>query len=323
MRRIFVLLAIVAFISGCSGDGGGPDIGAIHSGTEGIKMEFLENSPPPEIMAPFKNDDGYPFTLGIKLVNNGAVNVENGWMTLSLEEDYMKVDDFRRSFSLEGKSISNPVGESEIIIFNGITKKFKEGQSDKYKSTILATTCYKYKTEMKEDMCVDTDVLGLEKKKQPCKVSDITSSGQGAPVAVSKIEAKMIPEGNSDGIAFVRPQYIIHLKNAGDGEVMNPSLDPEPACSSDLIADKNSDAYKKAWNFASVSASLSGKELICAPNPVKLKDNDDTTVRCTTKEEDKIDANTPSYRSPLVILVDYGYTTTISTEVMLVRDVTY
>ncbi|MBI2574467.1 hypothetical protein HYV82_01125 [Candidatus Woesearchaeota archaeon] len=331
---IVFLVVLAVFISGCSGSpgkGGDKDVSAklpftyaaVHSGTEGVKVEFLPNAPPAELLAPFKSGGSYPFKAALKLSNKGAFDVEDGWVVLTSEEDYMKLDSFKTAFSLKGKSIFNPGGDSGIEVFDGSTKPFREGQSEKHKSIVLATLCYKYRTDVKTDVCIDTDVLGLSQKKKVCSVKDASlSGGQGAPLAVTKIEAKIFPEGSGERIAFVKPQYVIYIKNTGDGEVLNPSADMSSACSSELVSNRDSEAFKRIWNIATVSASLSGKELVCSPNPIRLRSKEDF-VRCSLKDEDKIDASIPSYTSPLTITFNYGYTTTISKEVTVTREVGY
>ncbi len=326
MVKIFALLLLALFIAGCSGGGEGKipfSYEAIHTGTDGVKIDFLSNAPSSELLAPSKEgQQGYPFRVGINVNNRGASNVENGWVTVTAEDDYLQLDDFKKSFSLEGKSILNPSGDIGIETFNGITKNFKEGQAEKYISVILATACYNYNTEFKSDVCIDTDVLDLKRKERICSMKDITSTGQGAPVAVTSVETKMFPEGDSDHIAFVKPQFVISIKNVGDGEVVNPELDMGSVCSSELVSDRNSDSFKTAWNILTVSAKLSDKDLSCFPNPVKLRGDDDI-VRCSLRDEDKIDANIPSYMSPLTITLSYGYTSTVSKSVMISKDVNY
>ncbi len=330
-KTIIIALLLVAVAAGCNGIGGGGSSSGgkvpfsyegIHSGIEGIKLEFLANAPPAELLAPFKGSIDYPFKIGVKVSNKGAADVENGVLVLTVEEDYLQLDEFRKPISLKGKEIFNPLGDSSIELFGGVTKKFREGQADKYKATILATACYKYNTEAKQNMCIDTDLFDTKSKQKICSIKDITLSSQGAPVAVTKIETKIFPEGSGSGVAYVKPQYVIHIKNVGMGEIINPEADMASACSSELVASRDSEAFKNIWNIVSVSASLSEKELVCFPNPIKLRGKEDV-VRCSVKDEDKIDANLPGYNAPLFIKLNYGYTSTISKEVMIIREVTY
>ncbi|MBI2134081.1 hypothetical protein HYU11_05355 [Candidatus Woesearchaeota archaeon] len=328
--RLLLVFAAIVMITGCSKIPGGKSGGeipfsydAIHTGSEGVKLEFISNAPPNELLAPSKDGNGYPFRLGVKATNKGATKVENGYITVTAEDDYLDLDNgFTKTYTIDGKNFFNPQGESEAIIFNGITKKFKEGQSDKYRTTVLATTCYKYLTEVKKEICIDTDILDLKKKQKICTTKDISLSNQGGPVAVTKIETKLFPEGGSEGIAYVKPQFVITIRNVGDGQIVNPDLDMASVCSSELIADKNQDMFKKAWNIVKIRARLSDKELACFPNPLKIREGDDI-MRCSMREDEKIDANLPTYNSPLVVSIEYGYTSTISKEVMVTKDLDY
>ncbi|MBI2142058.1 hypothetical protein HYU15_01035, partial [Candidatus Woesearchaeota archaeon] len=148
------------------------------------------------------------------------------------------------------------------------------------------------------------------------------SSGQGAPVAVTKIEPKIFPEGSGEKIAFVKPQFVISVKNSGNGEVLNPSADMGSACSSELAADKSSESFKRIWNVVDVKATLSGKELDCSPVPLRLRGKEDF-VRCSVKDGDKINADMPGYVAALTVDLSYGYTSTIAKEVTIRREVGY
>src|SRR3989338_3687683 len=84
---IFVLL----FLVGCSGttDKYTPSITSkdIYTGKDGLSMEFFENAPPKEIF-----EKGV-LPIGIKLNNKGASNIENGYLSLGFEKEYITLNE--------------------------------------------------------------------------------------------------------------------------------------------------------------------------------------------------------------------------------------
>ena len=52
-------------------------------------------------------------------------------------------------------------------------------------------------------MCIDPDVVGLKVRQKICAVKDISlSGGQGAPIAITKIEPVMVPEVDNQNIKY-------------------------------------------------------------------------------------------------------------------------
>ena len=145
------------------------------------------------------------------------------------------------------------------------------------------------------------------------------TGGQGAPVAVTKVETRMLPQEDDKK---VKPHFIIHVKNAGNGEVIDPSK-IEVACKSEALDYKD-------FNTIIVSASLSGTPLRCSedigavPGPVtvRLRDKEDL-IRCTYDKDNGIDAGLDAYIAPLKVELDYGYTFTISKNIIIEKILTY
>lgn len=322
----FGIFGILLFLGGCNGipGFGGKDpssnpysYSSVHKGSEGLALEFLQNAPPSGITAPAGSDTTFPIGIGVKISNNGASNVENGYIAITTEDDYIHLSEFKRGISISGRDVLNLEGESKIEIFQGTAKGFKDTAAKKHISTVIATACYRYSTEVKQEACIDTDILGLSKKEKTCTVTNFELSDQGAPVAVTKIEPKMYPQGSGDKIESVKPEFSIHLKNVGGGLIVDPSAEPNSVCSSASIADRNSEDFRKIWNTVAVSAKLSDKELTCYPSKIQLND-EDSIVRCST--EAGINPGTPTYNTPLTITLNYGYITKISREVAINKE---
>jgi len=129
------------------------------------------------------------------------------------------------------------------------------------------------------------------------------TQGQGGPVAVTKIEPKILTKED-----YVVPSFLITIKNVGKGEVFMYGKSEE-ACSS-LDELENS---RKFFNYVKVEARLGDKVLVCDKNAVRLDKNKEGRVRCSLGEG--ISREKESYISNLIVTLSYGYTQTISKDV--------
>ena len=301
--KISLLLSVilVLFMSGCITN---PFIKTttqddLRTGSQGILMEFLTNAPPSEIY------EDYPFQVGVILENVGAYDIKNGFISFTIEEDYMELMNQNEGvvrFSLKGKSISLPTGDQLIKIIKAKTKKIDE-QSEKHESTILTSVCYQYQTKKDITICIDTDIHNLKKMQKVCIVKDITLTPQGAPVAITKIESEMLPAEDDN---LIKPAFKIQIKNVGNGKVIDKDKISD-ICSSEPLEHKE-------LNTVDIKVMLSNEELECKPEPLKLKSNEDE-VRCIL--EKGIPKDRATYTSPLTIELDYGYTYSISKKVTI------
>lgn len=318
----------------------------IRKGTDGLIMEFLPNAPPANVF----EDGGFPISL--KLKNAGAFDitdnpetkevVEKGIMVLGFEKAYVgikqdenKQGGERQEFFIKGKSVFNPLGDEEFISISAEAKKIGE-QSETHPSAIFATACYPYQTILGASVCIDADVLGQNKGLKACNVKDLDfKDGQGAPVTVTKIETRMLPQDN----AKIKPHFIIHVKNSGNGQVIKKGKEKimdkgteidgtkeviEKACSSESLSYKD-------FNILKVKATLSGVVLDCDPKEgmqktaeVRLREKEDI-IRCTYEDDEGkgIDAGLDAYVAPLKVELDYGYTFTISKNIIIEKVLTH
>lgn len=319
---------MIFLVAGCKGGKKQTLISDIElqKGFDGLTIELLKNAPPPTI---FENS---PFPVIIKLQNKGVRDItKEGVLSIGVEKDYVKLnlgafedndkisskpEEDKIIFSLDGKSLINPVGEQEIIELNLETKNVG-AQSESRISNVLVTACYEYGTKLGTEICVDTDIHNLKARQKACNAKDLAfSNGQGAPVAITKIETDMLPDIDKNKI---KPHFIIHIENKGKGEVIMPG-------SYDLVCSEKSLDYKE-FNLLSAKVFLSEIELDCIlPREVdgkgfiKLKDKK-SIVRCTLK--DGIDENLGSYIAPLRVELSYGYTFTVSREFTIEKILEY
>jgi hypothetical protein len=210
-----------------------------------------------------------------------------------------------------GRNIYYPEGTSRHIVFKALAKKL-DLLSAQHTSPIILNTCYNYYTELPQDLCIDPSPNSEFEK--VCEVKDITLSDQGAPIAITKIETRILPK-NDD----VEIQFLIYIKNKGTGEVLSRDKLKE-ACSAAKL--KNEDwnkvilsefGFSNNQYFYKFNQDKDKKNTIsCSPNPLRLVDGEDF-IKCTVdnsklSDDLKISKSTPSYISQAYMRFDYGYT---------------
>jgi hypothetical protein len=302
-KKILIFIFCIIFVSGCgsffSNKGPISDVN-FRTGTSALEMEFLKENPPNDI---YENQN---FKAAVFLQNKGASGIKKGYLVIGIEEDYMELLYERYGkkidLQLEGKSMQNPAGEEKIEEFVLKAKKI-DPQTQEHESSIYITSCYGYRTELSETVCIDTDVYNLKPMEKVCTVKDISLSSQGAPVAVTKIEERI---SSSDNGEIIIPEFTIYIDNKGKGEVIDASK-IDDACSSGSLNSEDINKLK-------ISAYLSGIPLECNSNELKLKNKQDKVI-CSLKEGVKKDE--PAFTTLLSVIIEYGYTQTISKKITI------
>ena len=331
IKNLFTILNLIflIFISGCGSIStqNKQDVD-VHVGYKGLAIEFVKNTPPPRIF------EGDTFPVYLKIKNNGAYSIKDSKaiVNLGVEKDYtlqvvllegsriQKAEgENAAKFSLDGKSNINPIGDEDVISYNVKAGKI-DPQSEAHPSTVTATLCYPYETIFSTGVCIDSDISNLRPGKKVCEVRDLVpSGGQGAPVAVTKVEVSMLPTQANDkekSIQKIIPQFLIYVENKGSGLVINSEAVGE-FCT-------KSEAKHENLNIIYIDAELSGEKLYCQletkqniPGHIKLKDKKDI-VRCTLEKGIE---STDTYLSPLRITLTYGYTQSISANYFIQKTV--
>ncbi len=332
-----IALALIILLAGCSLKSGSGSKQAkevdVRVGFSGLAMEFVKNTPPQRV---FESTGAYEsvFPVIIRVKNIGAFSLDKdnkAVLSLGVEKDYTKSLQLLENervkkpegegssgniavFNLEGKSRINTKGGEEAISYNVVAGKL-DPQSEAHSSTVTATLCYPYETVLSAAACIDGDIGNVLPNKKVCQVQDLVfGSGQGSPVAVTKVEVQMLPTQQSQQdpkSANVKPQFLILIENKGGGTVIEE----------DAVNDfcKESKIGYKDLNIVYVSASLGNEELDCTPKSkdekdasyaaIKLKDKKEL-ARCALKEG--VQAQSGAYLSPLSIELSYGYSQSIS-----------
>ena len=318
-----MIVGIILFLAGCGGRRSDEhtitDPTKIYTGTQGLMINFLENTPPASV---YENE---MFPVGISLKNSGASDIKDGYIAITLDKDYMWLDMSSLSstqrrirfkdeehirFSMEGKSVENPMGSEDRLTFL-LNAQQLEKMSEYHDSPVIITACYDYQTKLSQTVCIDSDLYNLKVKEKSCEVQDYSLDGQGAPIAITLIESEMSP--SSKGIV---PQFTIHVENKNYGQAID-SDNIKDACYASSLD------YQK-WNLIKAKATLFGGggeiDLDCdisgdsTTANVYLRDNQ-AKFRCSMKQALRDDAGT--FSTVLSVTLTYGYTETIGQEVRI------
>ena len=241
----------------------------------------------------------------VELRNTGATNIEDGFYTWIVEDQFLKPLTARQGkFSLKGKDEYNPIGGINTSIRLKVQSLDLPEQLDSYSSPLVFQSCYAYSTAASVPVCVDPDIRDSVKNKA-CKSGTVSlSGGQGAPVAVTKVESAMVPlpEGNK-----VQPMFAVFVQNLGYGQVVQ-SKDVEAACKA---------GGESLLPFADVTVELQSKKLDCKPVPVRIEAGTETKFVC--KSPDLYDMSTGTFSSVLTVELNYGYVNTAVFPVTVTR----
>ena len=277
-------------MTGCTGSGPGwaffgggdkYDVKDFRKGVKELDISFQKNAPPDEVY------EEESLNINLELKNNGAYEITDGVAKVTTIGDLISLDESPKNFQLEGRSNVNPNGEKEVLQLSasvGDLDKLMPGTSE-HDVPVVARSCYLYQTKADMEVCIDTHPENEEGK--ACNVEDQTSSGQGAPVAVTKLETEMIPSGNQ-----IKPSFKIKIDNKGDGTVLHPNY---------YDATCTGGAGEDIFETVFVNARLDNYNLDCKPSQIKL--SEDAEVTCSTT----MPTNQPTYKTHLQITLDYGY----------------
>lgn len=321
-KKVFfvsVLLIVVLMIAGCTesrvGFGWGrkstevydddtPFTTRAHQGNYGLVLEFAEDNPPRRV---FYTGSGTPFNVIIELRNRGAWEITEGYLYLTgydkniIQQRIISPSGttYPISFDIEHVTNFNPQGGYETVEFENTIYNWPPG-TDSYRPVFRASACYRYETIANPVICVDPHPFSSMEEDKPCRVrNSYDFTGQGAPIAITKVEQ----EGTEDYL------YLnIEIRNTQlrgvvyDEDKYDPYPETESSCPFSLeYRDINRVDYDAPY-FAGTGTK---PELIeCKPNsPVRLEDNE-ATIYCKFAMPAATDE---IYQTPVNIRLHYGY----------------
>ncbi|MBN4049240.1 hypothetical protein JYT91_01340 [archaeon AH-315-M20] len=309
---LFLVLLLIS-ISGCDRLGGQGSAKGSGTGTEGITINFLENSPQDSYLV--SSEDEEPISVIVEVRNKGAYPQEEDENILSrgkihisgFDRDIIRIEPLSKSLRndyLLGVSSINPEGGFDTAEFEGFISPDKL-VVDKYEPTILATLCYPYKTKASPTVCIDPSPFD-DKQKKVCRIGSTQLSSQGAPITITSIDQ----EASSNKI-----QFKLNIKNEGDGDIIRINALKKCDPYGDTSLDKSEILERKDFDRVElIRATVGFSELECGPLDegrfIRLF-NGEGFVLCSLDRASFEEVKT-AYTTPLNIELKYGYRSTIS-----------
>ena len=305
-KRSFAIIIAFAVIfiflvSGCNNRATSNQPDKYHVGTKGLEMSFIHGTPPSKI---YEGDD---LTVVVQLQNKGAFPSEDSGYHFEgklhiggFDTQYININPrvAQIDSSLYGKDQYNNEGTYDEVTFTANNVRLPK-ESDSYNPTVQVTSCYRYKTYASPVVCIDPDPYSSKIRKKVCNVHDVSlSGGQGAPVAVSRVE---------ESVSKNTIKFKIYFRNLGNGYVIDP----------DYIYSDCPETDRDNADKVDVYVRLSGAQANCKPsNPIRMINNQGFVICDVPKPPE----STPAYTTPLHVELTYGYSSTISKPISIIQD---
>ncbi len=259
----------------------------IYEGNDGLVIEFVKDVPPKRVYS------GDAMTIAFDIYNMGAKSTEanDAYLYLSgADPNILKLNS--QKIALDAIP-----GKGEVLGEGGFTTETFETSgpvniptgTDVYRPKLIGTVCYNYETTASPVVCMDPNPFGTFSGDRACDIRDVsTTGGQGAPVAVTKIE--QLPMKGST-------QLKIYVKNVGKGKVIHS--DKLQTCTQVGAQDYN---YINKLDWYTVT--IGGTDLSdCKPASVRLTNNEGIIICKHTFS----DSNIQAFTTPVTIKLGYSY----------------
>lgn len=294
------------------------------TGTEGLSFEIF--NVPEEI---YDNSQTQPT---VTVWNKGAYDLKDGRLMISTGKDDFCLfmgdngcaDALFEKLEIKGKSVFNPIGDFQIFEFGIRPKQLKKTEEERTEPVVFKT-CYEYETVLREDICIDTMQGAMTTIEKACETKPIDTDDQGAPIAIKKIETRFHKSTND----FVVPEFIITIRNEGNGEVIKKQK-TSSVCSSEKLNPKDwntitleeirvmNDRFR--YILGTGGKSIGGNNIKCIPNNekgIRLKDKE-VTLNCFV-DPPGISKTEGAFMTQIALKLKYGYTYTESRKIRIVN----
>jgi hypothetical protein len=317
--KFILVVIIILFLSSCASDSRRPGDEHFRTGSEGLVMRFIPNSPPAKIY-----DEDILSAL-IEIHNAGATDVSGGNNRLYIsgfDPSLITGVDMHGIIieDLDGKDFDFPDGGYTTIHFEGSLRDLRSRNVEVYEPTLLITACYEYETIANPEVCIDGDPYAVTSEEKVCSAGSSKGAGtQGAPIAVSSVATEPT-RGKS--------RFKITINNVGGGCVFKDGWDVLDRCNPYDGAQLSMDDI----NYVRVDEVKVGDTDItssCKPlqnGYLRIKDNGE----CTNVPGGAAQGSgymicelggitEPAYTTPLRIKLSYNYRDSITKRIKIVQ----
>jgi hypothetical protein len=307
-KRVIAIVFLVIFIVGC---GGGPGdnpldtsaaIEMVRSGTQGVELEFLQDSPPPLIY----DLNELVSILEVKNLGNFDLRQDQCFVQITGFDPTIIGGDFNVLQScaqnlplLGGKNLYNVQGDVNQLEFTSADITLPDVPD--YAPTLKYNVCYNYRTKATPSICIDPLRFQISPDQRACdyRTPVTVRAGQGGPVGVSFVKSEMI-----NGKAI----FEINIRNMGMGRVLSPYADLN-SCGDISLSRTDFDRVGYA---VQLGTGIFGD---CKPlDGIVRLHNNNGKILCTFPTP-----GTSAFTTPLTIDLDYSYWTWYDKQVRIIQ----
>jgi hypothetical protein len=303
---ILILLSVTISCSTSRNSGAETTFQDYHKGSQGLVMRFLPDAPPARIF----HSDPSAFNVNVEIQNHGTHTVRASDLKLTLtgfDRAIVPVSaqpNNPGALILDRKSALLPEGGLDIAQWRAPGTIFLPDNTDLYSPTLQVQACYRYQTQAAPVVCIDPDPYTAVKELKVCSVTDVAvSGGQGAPVAVTRVEPTIFAP-DSGRIA----QFKIYIQNVGAGQVLASDFGTLSRC-------EQRNLRYEDQNKVSIAANIGSRTLECRPQIVNLAQGRGGFTFCTLRG---ITADA-AYTTPLEVTLDYNYRDSITKSIQIAK----
>ncbi len=303
LALLVLVLVVFANCTGSSHFGSQRTADDYRTGSSAVSMNFDRNSPPNQLIQDQQS------VAVIRLQNQGAHPVENGLVNLVIDSSLLQITDNAqyKTFSLEGRSVSFPQGESTVVTFPLRSRQLSQ-ESQVQDTQLVASTCYDYATQVLTDVCIDTDPYDLlpESGSKICSARSVNPGASGGPISVEQIDVSYSQQGD-----MVEPSFTITFRKSGSDLIYRRGMGAH-FCTGYTSSQNPGDMT----NHIEFRAVLSDQELFCTTNTLQLQ-NGRGTVTCQGLPIDI--GQTQTFLAPMLIEIVYGVMSSTTKSLRIVR----
>ena len=294
---MILLLLLISLSLGCTrGEPKRYDID-VHTGTQGLVLRFLPQTPPNIVYS------GEGMDIQVEISNKGAYTT-NGLLYLTgFDKSIIEVGSNSITIdSISGKEEYMREGGKGIIAVSDISVGLPPGVDD-YPTKIEAIACYNYKTMATIPICIDGNPR--VDTHDSCKPTNVGGGSQGAPVAVSSVQVEP---------GYGKLRLVLTIKNVDNGIIINQDDGSCPfGYKYDVLGNIKENTFE-----AYLGKDTGPIDLQCNPTSnIKVTDGS-AKIYCQAN----VDTETAAYITPLTVNFEYGYKNSISTSLEIRKGIT-
>lgn len=317
MKRTLIVILALLFIAGCSYPFTTqriPQSVDVRTGTQALSVSFVESAPPSQV----KQSTQFPIYLDVR--NVGAADIDRGFFrVLGNDPALLMIEPTYGSFSLKGRSSTNPIGDRTMVQLTGRSAGLAQ-QQQRVPAFFETEFCYPYKSVATVQVCIDTDYKGEKQEQKLCTPTTHSPGGVGGPVGITKITTHKALPRSPDKTDTVIPKFTISLRNLARGKV---------------IASGQAAEYCSRWqpdiktNQVNAEIRLSDIQLRCTQGTKEFTEQKEnqgtvelktqTSIELECELVDGIPVRAGTYLAPLQAILTYDYVEKVPNTLTITR----